>query len=226
LDLLFLVSKCNLSYCPNFGVHYIAGYTTSKIKQLSFNIIGLLKKKNKLTEIKKEIDGKMTADDVVKRMSDNLYDDAYGEAWAKPLLTLIEYFQTDDSKITCIEMDRKLHVDHVLPEKWAAINYWKNHWSQEKAALWINKLGNLTLLSGKKNIAASNDSFPKKRGIYKGKGIDGMTAFLISQKIIGENNWTEEGENNWTEKKVRKRQQWIIEQTENLLDLKIKRIPL
>lgn len=198
-----------------FYAYWIAGYTTSKIKQLSFNIIALLKNNNKLTEIKKEIDDKMIGDNVVKKMSDNLYDDAYGEAWAKPLLTLIEYNQTDDAKITYIDTDRKLHVDHILPNKWAAINYWKNHWSQEKATLWLNKLGNLTLLSGKKNIAASNDSFPKKMGIYKGKGIDGTTAFLISQKIMRENDWTE------TE--ARNRHKWIIEQTENLLDLKIQK---
>ena len=201
-----------------FYAYWIAGYTTSKIKQLSFNIIALLKKKKKLTEIKKEIDDKMTADYVVKRMSDNLYDDAYGEVWAKPLLALIEYNQTDGAKITYIETDRKLHVDHILPEKWGATNYWKNNWSQEKAALWLNKLGNLTLLSGKKNIAASNDSFPKKRGIYKGKGLDGTTAFLISQKIMRKKDWTE------TE--IRDRHKWIIEQTEKLLDLKIKRISL
>lgn len=201
-----------------FYSYWIAGYTTSKIKQLSFNIIGLLKKKMKLAEIKKEINEKMTSDDVIKRMSDNLYADAYGEAWTKPLLTLIEYDQTDDSKITRIEMDRKLHVDHVLPEKWESISYWKNHWTQEEASRWLNKLGNLTLLSGKKNITASNDSFSKKKRIYKGKGLDGMTAFLISQKIIENDNWTEE--------EVRKRHQWIINQTNTLLEIKINKTAL
>ena len=113
-------------------------------------------------------------------------------------------------------MDRQLHADHVLPEKWEAINYWKKHWTEEEASLCLNKIGNLTLLSGKKNISASNDSFLKKKEIYKGKGLDGSTAFLISQKIIEENDWTAA--------EVRKRQQWLIKQTEKLLDIKIKKV--
>jgi len=201
-----------------FYAYWIAGYTTSKIKQLSFNIIGHLKKKKELVEIKREINDKMMADNVVERMSDNINNDAYGEAWTKPLLTLIEYFQTDDAKPAYIEMDRKLHVDHVLPQKWVSISYWKNKWSQEKATFWLSRLGNLALLSGKKNIAASNDSFPKKRKIYKGRGKDGITAFLITQKIIVEKDWTE--------KEVKNRHKWIIKQVENLLDLKLKKVTL
>jgi len=201
-----------------FYAYWIAGYTTSKIKQRSFNIIGHLKEKKELVEIKREINDKMMADNVVERMSDNINNDAYGEAWTKPLLTLIEYFQTDDAKPAYIEMDRKLHVDHVLPQKWVSISYWKNKWSQEKATFWLSRLGNLALLSGKKNIAASNDSFPKKRKIYKGRGKDGITAFLITQKIIVEKDWTE--------KEVKNRHKWIIKQVENLLDLKLKKVTL
>ncbi len=198
--------------------YWIAGYTTSKIKQLSFNIIGLLKKKRSLAEIKKTINDKIRDDGVINRITDNLCGEAYGEAWTKPLLTLIEYNQTDDSKITYIEMDRKLHLDHILPDKWAKINYWKRNWDKEKASIWLNKLGNLTLLSGKKNIAASNGSFREKKKIYKGKGLDGTTPFLISQKIRDNKDWRE--------KEVKKRQHWLIKQTKNLLDLKIKKAPL
>lgn len=198
-----------------FYAYWIAGYTTSKIKQLSFNIIGMLKKNKSLADIKKEIDDKMAADDVIKWMSDNLYDDAYGKSWAKPLLTLIEYEQTDKSKITYIEMDRKLHADHILPEKWDTIGYWKSHWTKEQASLWGNKIGNLTLLSGKKNIAASNDSFPKKKSIYKGKGLDGTTAFVTSQMIMQKAEWEEQ--------QVKDRHQWLIKQTEKLLDIKLKK---
>jgi uncharacterized protein with ParB-like and HNH nuclease domain len=196
-----------------FYSYWIAGYTSSKVKQLSFNIIGLIKAGKKLAEIKKTIANKMNLDSVIKRMADNLYNDAYGETWAKPLLALIEYNQTDDAKITRLEMDRKLHVDHILPEKWVKINYWKSNWSQERATLWLNKLGNLTLLSGKKNIAASNNSFPKKSKIYEKNGLDGMTSFIISQRILKTTDWTEN--------EVKKRHHWIIKETEKLFDLKI-----
>jgi uncharacterized protein with ParB-like and HNH nuclease domain len=201
-----------------FYSYWIAGYTTSKIKQLSFNIIGMLKDKEQktLSEIKKVIENKMAADNVIKLMSDNICNDAYGDAWLKPLLILIEYEQTDNARIVFIETDRKLHIDHVLPEKWETKSYWRNHWTKEKVALWSNRIGNLTLLSGKKNIAASNGSFPDKRDIYNGKGRDEVaTAFLISQKI------SDPKVIDWTEKEVKRRQSWLIRQTEKLLDIKI-----
>jgi uncharacterized protein with ParB-like and HNH nuclease domain len=201
-----------------FYSYWIAGYTTSKIKQLSFNIIGMLKDKEQktLSEIKKVIENKMAADNVIKLMSDNICNDAYGDAWLKPLLILIEYEQTDNAKIVFIDTDRKLHIDHVLPEKWETKNYWRKHWTKEKVALWSNRIGNLTLLSGKKNIAASNGSFPDKRDIYNGKGRDEVaTAFLISQKI------SDPKVIDWTEKEVKRRQSWLIRQTEKLLDIKI-----
>jgi uncharacterized protein with ParB-like and HNH nuclease domain len=193
--------------------YWIAGYTTSKIKQLSFNIISWIKKEKKLDDIKKEIDKKMTDDDVFKLMKENLQNDAYGESWLKPLLVLIEYEQTDNSKISFIELDRNLHVDHILPDKWDSVEYWTKRWKKDQADASLHKLGNLTLLSGKKNIAASNDSFDKKKKIYKGKGFDGTTPFLITQNIIDESNWLK---NN-----VEERQDWIIEQVEKNLDVQL-----
>lgn len=209
-----------------FYSYWIAGYITSKMKQLSFNIIAMLKKGKKLSEIRKVIEDKMAADNVIKLMSDNICNDAYGDAWLKPLLILIEYEQTDNSRIVFIETDRKLHIDHVLPEKWETKSYWRNHWTKEKAAQWLNRIGNLTLLSGKKNIAASNGSFPDKRDIYNGKGRDeGATAFLISQKIsdpkVSDPKKVEVID--WTEEQIRHRQCWLIKETEKLLDVKIKK---
>lgn len=196
-----------------FYSYWIAGYTTSKIKQMSFRLIGLIKKGKNLNDIRKEIDKKMSNDNVLKRMKENLDNDAYWERWHKPLLILLEYEQTDDSKVTYIEIDKNLHTDHILPNGWATNAEWRKVWTKEKADKWLNKIGNLTLLSGKKNIAARNDSFRKKKGIYRGKGIDGTTAFLISQEILFKRNWTEGH--------VKDRQKLMVERTERLLGVKL-----
>jgi len=202
-----ILRKCY--YC-----YWIAGYTTSKIKQLSFNIIGWIKEKRSLEDIKNEIEAKMNTDDVIKWMKESLNEDVYGKSWLKPLLILIEYEQTDDSKITYVNpWERNLHVDHILPQKWNSVKDWKMKWNEEQAKKWINKLGNLTLLSGRKNIRASNSSFGEKKKIYKGKGLDGTTAFLITQRIIDEKDWTEEN--------VKKRHQWMVEQIENIFGVKL-----
>lgn len=112
--------------------YWLAGYTTSKVKQLSFNLIGWLKDKKKLDEIKMEIEKKMTEDNILKYMSENLQNDVYGKPWLRPLLAVIEYQQTDDSKISFIVLDNKIHVDHILPIKWHEQADWKKKVGQKK----------------------------------------------------------------------------------------------
>ncbi|CAK0757029.1 hypothetical protein CCP1ISM_60045 [Azospirillaceae bacterium] len=65
----------------------------------------------------------------------------------------------------------------------------------------MNTIGNLTLLSGKKNIAASCHSFPNKlKNNYNENGQDGRTGFIITQKII--NDSAREKEPEWDIKKI------------------------
>jgi len=195
--------------------YWIAGYTTSKVKQLSFNLIGWLKDNKKLGEIKREIDNKIDGDNVLQYMSDNLKNDVYGKPWLRPLLAVIEYHQTDDLKISFIELDNKIHVDHILPQGWESVPEWNKNWPKPQAAEeWLNKIGNLTLLSGKKNIAQQNDPPQKKAKMYE-QGHGGTTAFIISRDIIGK---LETG--GWTEEDVKERQKWIIEQVEEILKVK------
>jgi uncharacterized protein with ParB-like and HNH nuclease domain len=193
--------------------YWIAGYTTSKIKQLSFNLIGWLRNKKTLQEIRNEIGAKMMEDKVVERMRKNLEEEVYGYSWLKPPLVLVEYEQTDDSKLPFIDLDRQIHVDHILPQDWQAIDYWKKLWTKERANYWLHRLGNVTLLSGRKNISASNNPFPAKKDVYRGKGLDGTTAFLITQAVMDKENWTE--------KEVEERQNWITGQIERILGVSL-----
>ncbi|MCJ7508153.1 MAG: DUF262 domain-containing HNH endonuclease family protein [candidate division Zixibacteria bacterium] len=195
--------------------YWVAGYTTSKIKQLSFNLIGWIKGKKTLDDIKKETENKMKEDNVIKRMGENLQNDAYGESWLKPILSLIEYNQTDDSKISFIDLDKKVHADHVLPTGWKSESVWKAKWTEDEANNWLDTIGNLTLLSGKKNIAQQNDPPKKKAEMYK-KGHGGTTAFEISQDIIPQLEKVD-----WLEENVKERQKWMIEQSEEIFEIKL-----
>lgn len=191
--------------------YWIAGYTTAKTRNFSFKLIRLIKEGKFLSEITKEIEEALEEDGVSEYAKDNLEGDCYGETWLKPLLILIEYEQTDE--LVFIEYSRHLHVDHILPEKWKKKRYWRRRWTDEEADELLHTLGNLTLLSGKKNIQASNEDFPKKKKIYKGKGLDGKTSFQISQRILRKSEWTA--------KEVRKRQRWLTRQTKNILGLSL-----
>ena len=175
-----------------YYTYWVAGYTVAKIKQLSFNIISWVKAKKSVAFIEKEIKSKMSEDRVVQYVKETLDDaDIYGKKWLKPLLLLVEYNRTDDCKLAYIEVwDRKLQIEHILPTGWDKNEDWKKQWNQDQATQWLDKLGNLTLLSGNKNIVAANDSFAKKRTAYK-KAQGGMTAFEITKEVAAEDTWTE-----------------------------------
>ena len=202
----------NTYYC-----YWIADYTTSKIKQLSFNIITWIKNGIPIEGIKKNIDTKMREDNVIRKIKENLEDDVYNKPWLKPLLCLIEYYQIDDSKISLIDTNNKnLHIEHILLQEWRKTLGWQKTWKNEEGDLWINKLGNLTLLSMKKNIRASNDPFDKKKQIYGRYKEDGITAFEIT-KMISEKSI-------WSVNETKERQQWYIKEIQKILDIDLSQI--
>lgn len=55
---------------------------------------------------------------------------------------------------------KKVNVDHIYPQKPPEERKWKDHDD------WVNRLGNLTLLSAGKNKGSKNDDFEKKRPVY------------------------------------------------------------
>ena len=190
--------------------YWVAGYTTAKTRNFSFKLVRLIKTGKTLGEITKEIDKEMKDDGVSGNAKENLAKDCYEKTWLKPLLIVIEYEQTDESVF--IPYSRNLHVDHILPEEWEKIKYWKRKWKKEEADDLIDTIGNLTLLSGRKNIRASNDPFPNKKKVYRGKGIDGKTAFEISKRILRNSDWTK--------REVMKRRKWLTGQAKKILSLK------
>jgi uncharacterized protein with ParB-like and HNH nuclease domain len=211
-----MASLCNqlrkLYYC-----YWIAGFTTSKIKQISFSLIGWLKEKRKIEEIIKSIQKKMDEDNVLRKVKDNLENDAYGYPWVKPLLMLIEYNQVDNSKPAFISIDKDIHADHILPQGWKGVKDWKNSWIDSAAIQWLNKIGNLTLVSASKNEMAKHHKFEQKKQIYRGEHGGGYTSFLLSQKVADNLRWTEN--------EVRVRQEWIINEIERLFGIDFEHLP-
>jgi len=187
-----------------FYQSWIAGGTSNRIKQTAFNILksvknGILIDDYMIIENDKEIikDGIKTIieknlnkyDDYKKSLNSNY---VYWERWLKPLLLSIEYFENE--KKDFIPIVRDLQIEHILPQTWNAekswdgvLLNWKDNFSEDEAETFINSLGNLTLLTGKKNIEASNCNYDKKIDIYKGnsgKGFDGKASFEITKSII------------------------------------------
>ena len=191
-----------------YYLYWIAGYTTAKIKQTSFNIIGWIKGGQNISEIQKKLREKITEDKVIKGCEDTLFDEnVYGERWVKPLLLLIEYNQTEGNTTDYIAIEPKTHIEHILPQD---AEYHHTYQFEEKHQNYIDKLPNLTLLSGRKNIQASNNPFSEKKKCYRGKGIEGETGFRITQKIIDECD-------EWNSEEFQKRKVFLKQEINKLL---------
>lgn len=206
-----------------YYLYWIAGKTLSQIKQTSFNLIKWIKEKRPMSEIQKDLDYKLESDGIIDLAARNLQAEHIAfEPWIKPLLILLEYNQTDDSKLAFIYLSKELHLEHILPIKYERYEEW-NHINKEVAARWINSAGNLTLLSGSKNIEASNNPFEVKMSVYRGKGKydekkEKITSFTMTQTIVNE---YESNKNNkeWNETTMIARLKWFYSEVEDLLDL-------
>jgi len=77
-------------------------------------------------------------------------------------------------------------VEHVLPQTPSKDSKWIKIFSEEEKQVWTNKLGNLVLLSGRKNSKAQNYDFDKKKDVYfKQKS----TPFRITQELENYIRW-------------------------------------
>jgi hypothetical protein len=204
-------------------LYWIAGKTLSQIKQTSFNLIRWVKEHRPINEIEEELNKKIESDSIIELATRNLTSEHIAsELWIKPLLLLMEYNVTDSSKLSFIELNSEVHLEHILPRQFSKFEEW-NHFTKETASKWLNSAGNLTLLGGAKNIEASNNPFSVKMDVYKGKGKydtknDKVTAFLITQSIVSDFE-SNKYDKQWNLKSIYDRWEWFFIETEELLNI-------
>lgn len=212
---------------------WVAGQTKSTRSQTCCNIIIALKEKKSVRHIasivvKKYLDDKNITQHFRENLQDsNLYTKFYfnnktpkKNPWLKPILILVEYFMSDDPKPKRIQMDKNLHVEHILPQNPTLSSQWAKDFSEEERERYTHSLANLTLLGGKKNSQASNLDFKDKKKIYMGEEIrlnkkttfKMMTCYNITKDIAY--NYTE-----WTPKSLEKRKEELIQIIESVLTL-------
>jgi uncharacterized protein with ParB-like and HNH nuclease domain len=80
-------------------------------------------------------------------------------------------------------------VEHVLPQSPAAGSQWEK-WFPDVPMRYgvVHRLGNLVLLTRRKNSSAGNYEFDKKKASYFSKG--GVSPFVITTQVLAEKVWT------------------------------------
>ncbi|GAA8747109.1 DUF262 domain-containing protein [Helicobacter pylori] len=144
---------------------WVAGQTKSTRSQTCCNIIIALKEKKSVENIasivvKKYLDDKNITQRFKENLQDNnLYTKFYfagksvkKNSWLKPILILVEYFVSDDPKPKRIQMDKNLHVEHILPQQPGSSSQWVKDFSEEERGLYTHSLANLTLLGARKTL--------------------------------------------------------------------------
>ncbi|MFP6089880.1 DUF262 domain-containing protein [Helicobacter pylori] len=196
-------------------------------KQTNCNIIKALKEKQSVENIASIVKEYFKDENTTQRFKENLQDDhlyenhkkASKNSWLRPILILVEYFVSDDPYPKRIQMDKNLHVEHILPQQPGSSSQWMKDFSEEERGLYTHSLANLTLLGGKKNTQASNLDFKDKKKIYMGEEIKlnkkkpfkVMTCYKMTIDVA---QYTE-----WTPKSLEKRKEELIKRIESVLTL-------
>ncbi|GAA7204148.1 DUF262 domain-containing protein [Helicobacter pylori] len=209
--------------------HWVARTKQSQIEQTCCNIINALKEKKIMEHILSIARANLDFYNVMQHFKENLGDShVYKKQptknpYLKPILILVEYFMSDDSRPKRIEKN-DFHVEHILPQKPDPSSQWMKDFSEEERELYTHSLANLTLLGGTKNAQASNLDFKEKKEIYMGhavklgkdkrgreKTFKVMTCYKMTIDVA---QYTE-----WTPKSLEKRKEELIKIIESILTL-------
>ncbi|WP_438766581.1 DUF262 domain-containing protein [Kushneria sp. TE3] len=76
-----------------------------------------------------------------------------------------------DPEEKTLEDTQHVHIEHIMPQTLSAA--WSDELGEaaDQHGLYVNRWGNLTLLGGKKNVSASNQTFMHKNEIYSSSKI-------------------------------------------------------
>jgi len=117
-------------------------------------------------------------------LKQSLEGNIYGRPYAKFLLLKIEDSIQDGSVKK--EYDGLITIEHILPQTMTE-EYWLKRFTDAEKQELVHKIGNLALLSGKKNSAAQNFDFLKKKDVYLNRLK--KVSFDITKEICELNEW-------------------------------------
>ena len=86
-----------------------------------------------------------------------------------------------------LEISNKLMIEHILPRNSKDL-YWVSNFKADQRRNWVNKFGNLVLITGAKNTRVNNKPFLEKVEQYLSK----KSEFEISKEIFSNKDWNME----------------------------------
>lgn len=108
----------------------------------------------------------------------------YGRRFTRYLLLKLDYLYADHSQRMSLEF---LSVEHVLPQTPKSDSQWCKDFTPEQRAEWTDRLGNLVLITTKKNTSQGRSDYTEKKSKYFKKRISTCPNSL---RVLEHNQWT------------------------------------
>lgn len=144
-----------------FSYDWIVGFTpTTRIENMN-NIIKAIDETSE-TDVDSILKGdifKISLPDLIATLKENIY----GRRFARYILYKLDYFYGETDKIN---VPKIISVEHILPQNPKDDSQWKIDFTEEQRINLTNKVGNLVLISRRKNSSQGRLDYVKKQEKY------------------------------------------------------------
>lgn len=137
-------------------------------KAYAYMCKGLRKNPKAVDEVIAELAQFIPKDAEFKENFSRLDVDNVSSTWREILISLNNILATGETRV---QGPDKVHVEHILPRSPAKAALIEANLTLKEAAELSSRIGNLTLLDGKKNQSVSNKEFSYKRPFFEGSEI-------------------------------------------------------
>ncbi|WP_282787910.1 DUF262 domain-containing protein [Flavobacterium croceum] len=120
-------------------------------------------------------------------LSDLDVNTIYGRRFARYILRKVDFLLDAPLYSEKRSSYNEMSVEHILPQNPEATSRWINDFTPDEREEWTHKLGNLVLISRRKNAGQGRLDFADKKAKYFGNSIE---SFPNSLKIMQKPQWT------------------------------------
>lgn len=149
---------------------------------------------DRMNDIIRAVEKADSADELLDKLNPFNYDQegfnraadaaVYGRRFTRYLLLKLDYLFADHSQRMSLQF---LSVEHILPQNPKADSQWCKDFSEEKREEWTHRLGNLVLITTKKNTSQGRLDYVDKKVRYFEKRISTCPNSL---RVLQHDRWT------------------------------------
>ncbi|MEZ8605552.1 DUF262 domain-containing protein [Vibrio splendidus] len=163
----------------------IKNLVKSQREMVCYSALVAINNEGAFSEIIKHVNQHADNEGFIESLDEDLYEPRPNQVnLIKSILLRLDLEQQDESVIKTYT--GRITIEHILPQK-LANEYWNTRFSNEEHAVWLHKLGNLTLISGTKNSEAQNSDFDRKKDIYE--KLNNKSSFDLTKDICKVPEW-------------------------------------